>query len=161
MPAGLVTVADVADRFYRPLTPDDERVAEAWIRDAWDELMDLPGFQLPARLAIPEEGLQERVARIIRSAVIRRLQNPQGRRQYSYTVDDATVSETLASETLAGTWFTDEELDRLAPPGFASDAFTIRTDHGAAWGPYVNPLPAPVDEWYPWYPIGGRPWTSR
>ncbi len=150
MPVDLVTVQDVRERFYRPLTPDDERVAEAWIQDAWDELMDLPGFQLPERLAIPEEGLKERIARVIRSAVIRRLQNPQGRRQYSYTVDDATVSETLASETLAGAWFTDEELERLAPPGFTSDAFTIRTDAGATPPRWTGPLPPPMDEWYPW-----------
>ena len=66
------------------------------------------------------------------------------------TVDDATVSETLASETLAGAWFTDEELARLTPAGYTSDAFTIRTDAGAAPPHWTGPLPPPMDEWYPW-----------
>lgn len=144
MPAGLVTLEDIKDRFYRALTPDEERVAQAWISDAWDELMDMPSLALKSRLSLvpPDEGLLERVGRTIRAAVLRRLQNPQGRRQYSYTVDDATVSETLASETLAGAWFTDEELDRLSPPGAASDAFTVRTDAHL-------PDPAPPLGWWP------------
>lgn len=128
MPADLVTVEEVQKRFYRALTPDEERMAAAWIEDAWDDLLDRPELALEARLGAGEDGLLKRIGRTIRAAVLRRLQNPQGRRQFSYTVDDATVSETLASETLAGAWFTDEELDRLAPSGAASDAFTIRTD---------------------------------
>ena len=156
MPAGLVTLEDVRERFYRALTPDEERVVPAWISDAWDELLDIPALALEARLTAvpPEGGLLERVGRTIRAAVLRRLQNPQGRRQYSYSVDDATVSETLASETIAGAWFTDEELDRLSPPGVGSDAFTIRTDAGLP-GPFP-PLTPPLDENYPWYPLGWR-----
>lgn len=128
MPADLVTVEEVQKRFYRALTPDEERMAASWIEDAWDDLLDRPELALEARLEAGEGGLLKRIGRTIRAAVLRRLQNPQGRRQFSYTVDDATVSETLASETLAGAWFTDEELDRIAPPGTASDAFTIHTD---------------------------------
>lgn len=155
MPDDLVTLEDIRDRFYRTLTPDEERVIPAWISDAWDELMDMPTLALEERLSAvpPEAGLLERVGRAIRAAVLRRLQNPQGRRQYSYSVDDATVSETLASETIAGAWFTDEELDRLSPPGVGSDAFTIRTDAGI--GPNVA-LTSPLDENYPWYPLRGR-----
>lgn len=154
MPAGLVTLEDVRDRFYRALTPDEERVVPAWITDGWDELLDMPALALEARLTDvpPEAGLLERIGRTIRSAVLRRLKNPQGRRQYSYGVDDATVSETLASETLATEWFTDDELDRLSPPGVGADAFTIRTDAGLP-GPGA-PLTSPLDENYPWYPIG-------
>lgn len=156
MPTGLVTLEDIRDRFYRALTPDEERVVPAWITDAWDELMDIPALALEARLTTdpPEEGLLERVGRTIRAAVLRRLQNPQGRRQYSYSVDDATVSETLASETLSGAWFTDEELDRLSPPGVGSDAFSIRTDVGSL--PPGAALSSPIDEHYPWYPLGWR-----
>lgn len=154
MPTGLVTLEDVRERFYRALTPDEERVVPAWLSDAWDELMDMPALGLVARLsAIPAEaGLLERVGRTIRAAVLRKLRNPQGRRQFSYGVDDATVSETLASETLAGDWFTDDELDRLYPPGVGSDAFSIRTDAGLP-GPHA-PLSSPIDEHYPWYPVG-------
>ena len=156
MPAGLVTLGDVRDRFNRAHTPDGERVVPAWISDAWDELLDIPALALEARLSAvpPEAGLLERAGRTIRAAVLRRLQNPQGRRQFSYSVDDATVSETLASETIAGAWFTDEELDRLSPPGVGSDAFTIRTDAGLP-GPFP-PLTSPTDEHYPWYPLGWR-----
>lgn len=156
MPNDLVTLDDIRDRFYRALTPDEERVIPAWITDAWDELMDIPALALEARLTTdpPEEGLLERVGRTIRAAVLRRLQNPQGRRQYSYSVDDATVSETLASETLSGAWFTDEELDRLSPPGVGSDAFSIRTDVGSL--PPGAALSSPIDEHYPWYPLGWR-----
>lgn len=154
MPTGLVTLEDIRNRFYRALTPDEERVVPAWLSDAWDELMDISALGLAARLsAVPAEvGLLERVGRTIRAAVLRKLRNPQGRRQFSYGVDDATVSETLASETLTGDWFTDDELDRLYPPGVGSDAFTIRTDAGLP-GPDA-PLSSPIDEHYPWYPVG-------
>ena len=155
MPAGLVTLEDVRERFYRALTPDEERVVPAWLTDGWDELLDMPALALETRLTSdpPEAGLLDRVGRTIRSAVLRRLKNPQGRRQYSYGVDDATVSETLAAETLATEWFTDDELDRLSPPGVDADAFTIRTDAGLP-APNVA-LTSPIDEHYPWYPLGG------
>lgn len=143
MPADLVTVEEVQKRFYRALTPDEERMAASWIEDAWDDLLDRPELALEARLEAGEGGLLKRIGRTIRAAVLRRLQNPQGRRQFSYTVDDATVSETLASETLAGAWFTDEELDRIAPPGAASDAFTIHTDAHL-------PDPPAVSGVFPW-----------
>lgn len=152
-----IAVLDIEDRFYRPLTADEKRVAAAWIQDAWDELMDVPWLHLPSRLESVEAGLLERVRRVVRASVLRRLQNPQGRRQYSYTVDDATVSETLASETLASEWFTADELAKLAPSGAASDAFTIRVDAGIAPPRFEGHLlPAPVDEWYSWRRVGGR-----
>lgn len=144
-PVDLVSVESVQKRFYRALTPEERALAEAWIEDAWDDLLDRPELALDPRLDVAEPGLLKRVGRTIRAAVLRRLQNPQGRRQFSYTVDDATVSETLASETLAGAWFTDEEIDRLSPPGAASDAFSIRTDAH---------LPEPYPVLGPW----GSPW---
>lgn len=148
-----IAVLDIEDRFYRPLTADEKRVAAAWIQDAWDELMDVPWLHLPERLDAGENGLLERAQRVVRASVLRRLQNPQGRRQYSYTVDDATVSETLASETLASDWFTADELVKLSPEGAASDAFSIRIDMGVTRPMYEGHLlPAPVDEWYPWHP---------
>lgn len=154
MPAGLVTLEDIRERFYRALTPDEERVIPAWISDAWDELLDLAYLRLDERLTAdpPEAGLLERVGRVIRSAVLNRLRNPQGRRQYSYSVDDATVSETIASETIVAGWFTAEDLAKLEPAGVASDAFSIRTDVGAI--PPGAALSPPIDEHYPWYPLG-------
>lgn len=130
MPADLVTPESIEARFFRALTPDESRILPAWIEDSWEELLDLDYLRLPARLAAepPEERLLGRIARVIRSSVLRRLQNPQGRRQYSYSVDDASVSETLMSETLAVGWFTDDELEKLEPIGTSDGAFTIRTD---------------------------------
>lgn len=130
MPVDLVTPEDIKGRFYRALTPDEERILPAWIEDSWEELLDLDYLRLPERLAAvpPEDRLLGRIARVIRSSVLRRLQNPQGRRQYSYSVDDASVSETLMSETLAVGWFTDDELDKLTPGDSSSEAFSIRTD---------------------------------
>ena len=130
MPADLVTPESIEARFFRALTPDESRILPAWIEDSWEELLDLDYLRLPARLAAepPEERLLGRIARVIRSSVLRRLQNPQGRRQYSYSVDDASVSETLMSETLAVGWFTDDELEKLEPIETSDGAFTIRTD---------------------------------
>lgn len=143
-----VTLDEIKARYYRALTPDEERLASSWIEDAEAELLDLAGYRLAERLTDGEPGLAERIERTVRAAVLRRLQNPQGLRQYSYTIDDATVSETRAAETLAGAWFTDDELARLAPAGLASDAFSIRTDAGLT--PTPSPLTPPTDEWYPW-----------
>lgn len=128
MPSLLVTPESIEERFYRALTPDEERVLPAWIDDAWEELLDLDELRLAERLSTdpPEDRLLGKIARVIRSALMRRLQNPQGRRQFSYTVDDATVSETLASETLAVAWFTEDELTKLSPGDDPEGAFTIR-----------------------------------
>src|SRR5690606_17163317 len=132
MPDDLVTLEDIRERFYRTLTPDEERVIPAWISDAWDELMDLAYLRLDERLTAdpPEAGLLERVGRVIRSAVLNRLRNPQGRRQYSYSVDDATVSETIAAETIVAGWFTAEDLAKLEPAGGGAGACPSRTDTG-------------------------------
>lgn len=144
MPPDLVTVGGIEKRFYRALTPDESRILPAWIEDSWEELLDLDYLRLTERLSTdpPEERLLGKIARVIRASVLRRLQNPQGRRQYSYSVDDATVSETLMSETLAVGWFTEEELDKLTPGDESEDAFTIR--------------PAGV----PFRSRGVDPWTS-
>ena len=128
MPTDLVTPESIKARFFRALTPDEERILPAWIEDAWEELLDLDYLRLVERLneVPPEERLIGKIQRVIRRSIIRRLQNPQGRRQFSYTVDDATVSETLASETIAVGWFTEEELDKLSPSDDPEGAFTIR-----------------------------------
>ena len=150
MPPDLVTVEDVRDRLHRPLSGDEERVLPSWIVDAWDALMDMRRLRLEDRLSTvpPEDGLLGRVRRVILRAVLRRLTNPDRVRQYSYTVDDATVSETRGTETLGDSWFTDDDLSGLEPDGLYSDAFTIRTDAGRP-GP-CGPLTPPIDEWYPW-----------
>ena len=144
MPDFLVTPESVEARFYRALTPDEKRVLPAWIEDAWDELLDVDYLRLAVRLPVsnPEDRLLGKVARTIRASLVRRLQNPQGRRQFSYTVDDATVSETMASETLAVGWFTEGELAKLAPGDSPEGAFTIRTYHGA-----LNARRGEVDPW--------------
>lgn len=141
MPFDLVTVEGLEKRFYRALTPDESRILPAWIEDSWEELLDLDHLRLVDRLSAdpPEERLLGKIARVIRSSVLRRLQNPQGRRQYSYSVDDATVSETLMSETLAVGWFTEEELDKLSPGDEAEDAFTIRPARTMVRVPGVDP----------------------
>lgn len=145
MPVDLVTPESIEKRFYRALTSDEERILPAWIEDSWEELLDLDHLRLADRLDTDpsEDRLLGKIARVIRASVLRRLQNPQGRRQYSYSVDDATVSETLMSETLAVGWFTEEELDKLSPGDESDDAFTIR--------------PAGV----PFRPRKVDPWTSR
>lgn len=144
MPVDLVTPESIEARFYRALTSDETRILPSWIEDSWEELLDLDYLRLPERLTAdpPEERLLGRIARVIRSSVLRRLQNPQGRRQYSYSVDDASVSETLASETLAIGWFTADELDKLEPAGSSDGAFTIRVD-----AHLPDPLPG---EGWPW-----------
>lgn len=141
MPVDLVTPESVKARFFRALTPDEERVLPAWIEDAWEELLDLEYLRLAERLngEPPEDRLLGKIARVVRRSIIRRLQNPQGRRQFSYSVDDATVSETLASETLAVGWFTDEELDKLTPGGSTEGAFTIQPARTMARGMEPDP----------------------
>jgi hypothetical protein len=82
-----ITTTDLADR-WRPLTADEETVAQALLDDAWAVLLaQVPGIE--ARL---EAGtLSEALVRKVETAmVLRVLRNPEGWRQWS--IDDASFT---------------------------------------------------------------------
>lgn len=111
--------ADVAAR-WRPLSSDEELVAERLLGDAWAELLvRVP--TLEARLEA-ETLSSAVVTRVLASMVLRVLRNPDGKRieaidDYQYTRDDAVSSGVL--------YATAEELALLAEPGNTGAAFTI------------------------------------
>jgi hypothetical protein len=102
------TPDDVEAR-WRLLSPEDVNRVQEWLDDAWARLQMLaPG--LPARIAsgvIPERV----VVSVLAEAVIRKAQNPEGRRSGSVTIADGTKSWTVDANRATGeVGFTDAEL---------------------------------------------------
>ncbi|OLT27747.1 hypothetical protein BJF83_17325 [Nocardiopsis sp. CNR-923] len=118
----IATVTDVQDRFNRPLTPEEETLAETLLDDAEIKIRRrIPN--LAARAAADAE-FAETVVMVEANAVLRVLRNPEGYRQetdgdYSYSVSAAVASGRLM--------ILDEEWADL---GLNRGAFTIRPKIG-------------------------------
>jgi hypothetical protein len=117
------STADLSDR--RPLTDTEQLSAYSLLEQAWAILQARsPG--LDARMLA---GLVDPVVvrSVLVSMVLRVLDNPQGLRQGSRTIDDFTESWTRDTTTSSGALYvTGEELDLLSPITTRRGAFTIR-----------------------------------
>lgn len=126
------SVEDVQARFPRALSDGEQTMADTLLSDAWGDLL-VAVTDLADRLdetEEPEEGLTDKVVRVLAQAVKRVLLNPFGRKQESRGIDDAQRSWTLADGLKNGElYFTDDELDSLrSEDGEASDrgkAFSV------------------------------------
>lgn len=123
------TVEDVEVRFGRALTPPESAQVEAWVGDLEAEILE----RIPLLADMVEAGRPTlpTLKRVISSAVIRKLHNPEGLRTTTVAIDDYSTTKTVDSAGSAGFLsLTDEEWSLLMP-GSSGDAFTIR--------PYVVP----------------------
>lgn len=102
-------VSDVADR-WRPLSSDEQQVAQALLADAWAILTTrLPELESRMATGVPSEQL---VTSVVTAMVLRVLKNPEGKREesiddYSWTRDKALSGGEL--------YVTAGELSLLAP----------------------------------------------
>lgn len=115
--ANPATVADVVAR-WRPLSTQETTNAQTFLDDAW-VMLKRRVSDLEA-LMVDDADLTAEVVRVLATAVLRVLKNPDGKRQesiddYSWTRDQAVSTGLL--------YFTDEELGDLTPDG-NSGAFT-------------------------------------
>lgn len=125
-------VADIVSR-WRPLSAQETTNATALLEDAWVMLarrLTQHGVDIDAEIA-DDANLSRDVVRVLSSAVIRVLKNPDGKRQesiddYSWTRDNAVSAGVL--------YFTDAELNDLAPgAGGTGGAFSVNLLAG--WSP--------------------------
>lgn len=110
-----VDIDDVAAR-WRPLTEAEQIVIQSWLDDAWAQL----GVYVPDLESRIDLGTlsTELVIGVVAEAVIRKAQNPEGRRQMSVAIDDATRSWTIDNTRSAGDlYFTSRELELLGGKG--------------------------------------------
>lgn len=96
--ANPATVGDIDDRFFRPLTDRETEVAQAWLDDAWDILLDRrPNLEDD----IAAETVRESsVVRVLVAMVSRVFSNPEGKLSeqiddYSYRRDSLVSSGAL------------------------------------------------------------------
>lgn len=110
-----VDIDDVAAR-WRPLTDAEKIVIQSWLDDAWTQLeVYVPDLQSRLDAATVSTGL---VVSVVAEAVIRKAQNPEGRRQMSVAIDDATRSWTIDNTRSTGDlYFTSRELELLGGKG--------------------------------------------
>lgn len=106
--ANPATTGDLEVR-WRELTEREVINGETFLDDAWRMLVRRSG-DLETRMAA-DAGLTAEVVRIVATAVLRVMKNPDGKRQesiddYSWTRDQAVSAGLL--------YFTDEELDAVA-----------------------------------------------
>ena len=105
-----VTVADVADRYWVPLTDQQTANVGVWVGDAWELLTTRrPGLEAAVSAGTVS---QRNVVRVVSSMVIRVLDNPAGKSEES--IDDYRYKrdQLVASGVLH---VTDAELGVLTP----------------------------------------------
>lgn len=124
------TTADVTAR-WRPLSGQETVNAETFLADAWVMLkrrMAVEGVDIEAQIAL-DADLSADVVRVLATAVLRVMKNPDGKSResiddYSWSRDEATAAGLL--------YFTDDELDGLIPgSGESGRAFMV--DPLATW----------------------------
>lgn len=109
---------------WRPLTVAEETTVQSWLDNAWTYLqIDSPG--LVGRIDSGAVPLELVIATLV-DAVIRKGRNPDGHRQGSVAVDDASRSWTVDSSRSAGDlYFTETELSRLGGASTNGKAFSV------------------------------------
>lgn len=135
--ANPATVADVISR-WRPLSAQETTNAETFLADAWVMLkrrMAVEGVDIEAKIAedealpVDQRTLKADVVRVLATAVLRVMKNPDGKSResiddYSWQRDEAISAGLL--------YFTDDDLDGLVPgSGQSGRAFMI--DPLATW----------------------------
>lgn len=108
----LATLTDLEDRLGRDLTATEARQATAWLRDATALILK----KFPEYETAPTDIS----TKVCCSMVLRKLDNPNGKRQeslddYSYTID--------SSRSRGEVYLSDEEIEELSPP--KSGVFSI------------------------------------
>lgn len=128
------TTADLVSR-WRPLSAQETTNGETFLADAWRMLKRAvlkSGSDIEALIAADTTGdLQPEVVRVMATAVLRVMKNPDGKRQES--IDDYawTRDEAIAAGLL---YFADEELDALSPgAGVKGRAYSLDPFAGRDW----------------------------
>lgn len=114
--ATYATVTDVEVRYGSPVVGTTrEQQVEAWLSDVETTISaHLPGLADAVAAGNPSSDV---VKMVVANAVVRRLQNPDGVRTTTVSVDDGSLTKTRGGSPLVdGTqWLTDDEWDLLAP----------------------------------------------
>lgn len=117
------TTADVVAR-WRPLSAQETINATTFLDDAWGMLkrrMTRLGVDIETAIAA-DADLAAEVVRILATAVLRVMKNPDGKR--SESIDDYMWhrDQSIAAGLL---YFTDDELEELSPESTGGGAFSI------------------------------------
>lgn len=126
--ANPASTADVVSR-WRPLSAQEAINAQTFLDDGWG-MLQRRIVGLEAKFPT-DAALKAEVVRVLATAVVRVMKNPDGKRQeaiddYSWTRDQAISAGLL--------YFTDEELDDLNPgSGIRGRAFMIDPLAGRDW----------------------------
>lgn len=133
--ANPASIADLVSR-WRPLSAQETTNGQTFLDDAWRMLkraVEKAGGDLETLIAADTTGdLQAEAVRVMATAVLRVMKNPDGKRQesiddYSWQRDEAVSSGLL--------YFADDELDSLVPGSgvAAGRAYMIDPFAGRDW----------------------------
>lgn len=101
--------ADLVASFERALTPDEDRVAQNWLNQAWTILVPtIPGID--TRLGLGSVS-RNAVVQVLVAMVERKLRNPNGLRTWQGDNYTETIDQTLSSGQL---YPTVDEIARLS-----------------------------------------------
>lgn len=121
------TVEDVQARFDRDLTDREKGNVGEWIQDLESDIRSrIPNVD--ELMANPDTGqaYSRTVTRVIAETIIPKLRNPKGLRQYTESVDDYALTETVDSVNSSGRLFITEDNWGLLIPSLEGDAYSIR-----------------------------------
>lgn len=121
------TPEDVRKRLGRDLTAAEVLQVDEWLQDLEADIRArIP--DIDALMADPETGesYTRTVTRVVAETIVAKLKNPKGLRQYTESVDDYSLTETVDTANSSGRLFiTDDDWDLLIP-SLNGDAFSIR-----------------------------------
>lgn len=121
------TVEDVQKRLGRDLTAAETAQVTEWLQDLEADIRArIP--DIDALMADTETGesYTRTVTRVVAETIVAKLKNPKGLRQYTESVDDYSLTETVDVANSSGRlMISDDDWDLLIP-SLNGDAFSIR-----------------------------------
>lgn len=122
-----VSPEDVAKRLGRALTVAEEGQVTEWIADLEADIRArIP--DVDALIADPDTGVSytRTVTRVVAETIVAKLKNPKGLRQYTESIDDYSLTETVDTANSSGRLVITDADWELLIPSLDGDAFSIR-----------------------------------
>ncbi|MGP9528585.1 Gp19/Gp15/Gp42 family protein [Glutamicibacter sp. AOP5-A2-18] len=121
------TVEDVQKRLGRDLTTAETAQATEWLQDLEADIRArIPDIDVLMADEITGLSYTRTVTRVVAETIVAKLKNPKGLRQYTESVDDYSLTETVDTANSSGRLvITDADWDLLIP-SLDGDAFSIR-----------------------------------
>ena len=121
------TPEDVQKRLGRDLTTAEVLQVDEWLQDLEADIRArIPDIDALMTDTETGESYTRTVTRVVAETIVAKLKNPKGLRQYTESVDDYSLTETVDVANSSGRLMISDDDWGLLIPSLDGDAFTIR-----------------------------------